>query len=123
MYQNGLESPLFDTKYTGASDIVTTVELPQEGEDRRVAKVRGRCKNNGALATLTFEHENGSLTTIFDKNCRQTSFREEVREIPVGHSIIGFYGRLNPNGALRYLGFIIAEAWLFFQANLNLTHH
>ena len=46
---------MFDTKYAGAGDTITTVEISEAEDCSEISIVNGRCKSNGAIASLGFE--------------------------------------------------------------------
>ena len=70
VFDNGIESPLFDTKKSEAGSEVSNVELTMK-EDQQLSKILCRCsEDNAIVANLILEHTDGIQTTIFDKKCR-----------------------------------------------------
>ena len=57
IYENGIESPMFDSKNTGAGSDVTTVELKKKVIRRIIART---CRN-GWLGNLRFVYEDASV--------------------------------------------------------------
>ena len=102
VFEGGIESPMFDTNHPNASNEISTVQIP----DAPISRVSARIFNTRAQANIRFEQGEGS-TTVFNKNYKIG--RDETREIPANHHIVGVYGRAVQEEFLLYLGFIIAE--------------
>ena len=88
VFQNGIESPIFDSQKKGADDF-TTVALP---DGSPIVSITSKASNIGC-SDIVFVQKNGQETVIFDKNWHYGS--EEIREIPETHAIVGVYGLYN----------------------------
>ena len=105
IFDNNIESPLIDSKNSGASEDVSTVELQRKA----VSKIVARTCRNGWIGNLRFIYDDGSVQTIYDKKSNNRFHNDQTVQVPKNHHIVGVYGFCRPNSMLRYIGFIVVE--------------
>ena len=100
VFEDGHESPLFDTKRGGSIEI-KTVELTGKAINKII------WQGDRDTVRFWFEHE-GGRQLIFDEAYLH-QYSPETREIQPNHYIVGIKGRIELNNHFKYLGFIVAE--------------
>ena len=101
VFQNGIESPLFDAKGPGANEISTVRVL-----DKQMNCVSAQVEAM-YISKIQFEYNDGEAKIVFDKNYGYGS--QDVRSIPENHSIVGIYGTYYDNAFMSRLGFIVMQ--------------
>ena len=108
MFENGLESPLFHSNNCSATEI-SSVRLPESGSDRIV----GISVWGGNLFTykiqLELDSQQMQKRVIVVYHLNKNDGEHQMRTVPLNHSIVGVYGKLDHGGYLEYLGFILME--------------
>ena len=103
VYENGVESPLFDANNCSASEL-NSVRLPERNKITSISVWGG----NLFTYKMQVEFEEAESTQIvYHLNKNDGEYQQ--RAIPPNHSVVGVYGKLDHGGYLEYIGFIVME--------------